>query len=529
MGRLKIRKKNYDKKLIWNKVRHYIDFVILVCCLVVTFNIHPVNNNPDTEDTQEKEKMIYIFHDFAGNEYIMNGPLHGSADSWDYLFDDEVPGDLKWEEKKYTNTVSLSGLAIPESKTTGNNTNKTDNQVSLKDNQVSLEDIMKDLWVDDQDSWYHNANNDKLVVELEDLPYNQNPNEPYYIIIEETWSDNSKMTIEKIDSSEDVQLLSAKIFTFTSDGWVVPILVYWDELNLNKWNDKPIAYIDDSGSIYGWNSGNNKWNWNKWFTWWITIIDDYADCMTPWWYKITHWDSVLAYQQMDNAPNICNIERRFCRDGKLSWTYTQQWCSINKNYTYEKRWESGTTSQNGDSKSDSSKSNTTPDVVQNPDGSVKVNRPLWTGSFVFDQPSQSYTEYHVSDNVRIDEWIEQTTRPHRDCTAPWGEKVKHGNFVQAFKHANWFADAPCEMQIRLCTMWDLMWTFTESTCKTRDASFIDWVNWYPNWDKSSNEKIEWIKKQIKNEQADYEKARKNAKRSTNVDELDKLLYILDKN
>jgi hypothetical protein len=42
------------------------------------------------------------------------------------------------------------------------------------------------------------------------------------------------MTIEKIDSSEDVQLLSAKIFTFTSDGWVVPILVYWDELNLNK-------------------------------------------------------------------------------------------------------------------------------------------------------------------------------------------------------------------------------------------------------------------------------------------------------
>ena len=39
--------------------------------------------------------------------------------------------------------------------------------------------------------------------------------------------------------------------------------------------------------------------------------------------------------------------------------------------------------------------------------------------------------------------------------------------------------------------------------------------------------MEWIKKQIENEQADYEKARKNAKRSTKVDELDKLLYILD--
>ena len=529
MGRLKIRKNNSERKLIWNKVRHYIDFVILVCCLVVTFNIHPVNNDSVNDDIQEKQKMIYIFHDFAGNEYIMNDPIHGSSDSWDYLFDDEVPSELKWEEKPFTDSVSLKDLTPPEKKQTSNDTwNNANDQWWVKNNQVSLKDIMNDLWVDDQDSWRHNVDNNKLVIDIQDSTPSSD-DEPYYIVTEETWSDNSKMTIEKIDNSEDEQLLSAKSFTFTSDGWVVPILVYRNELNLNKSNEQPIAYIDNSGSIYGWTSGTNKWNWNNWSSWWITIIDDYADCMTPWWYKISHWDSVLAYQQMDNAPNICNIERRFCRNGKLSWTYTQQWCSINKNYTYEKRWEADTTSQNDSSKSDSSKSNTTPNVVQNPDWSVKVNNPLWTGSFVFDQPSQTYTDYYTTDNVRIDEWIEQTKRPYWDCTAPWWEKVEHGNFVQAFKHANWFADAPCEMQIRLCTMWDLMGTYTESTCKTWDASFIDWVNGYPYWDKSSNEKIEWIKRQIENEQADYEKARKSAKRSTKVDELDKLLYILDEN
>ena len=60
MGRLKIRKKNTEKKLIGNKVRHYIDFVILVCCLVVTFNIHPVNENVSDDSNVEKQKW-FIF------------------------------------------------------------------------------------------------------------------------------------------------------------------------------------------------------------------------------------------------------------------------------------------------------------------------------------------------------------------------------------------------------------------------------------------------------------------------------------
>jgi hypothetical protein len=244
--------------------------------------------------------------------------------------------------------------------------------------------------------------------------------------------------------------------------------------------------------------------------------------MTPWWYKIKHGDSVLAYKQIDNAPDICNIERRFCWKWKLSWTYTQQWCSIRKNYTYEQRNSLNTTETTDNGFKWSTR--------QNSDGSVTVkSNEIWW-DFVFERPNNIYTDYRETDNIRAEgQWIEQTSRPYPDCTAPRWEKVKHWQFIQAFKHANWFSDAPCEAQIRLCSMWELMWTYTESTCKTRDTSFIDRVNGSPSRSTYSKEKIEWIKKQIKNEQDYYENIRKNVPRSTNSDALDKILYILDKN
>ena len=524
MGKLRVKKNTKERKLIWAKLRHCIDFVILVCCLVVTFNIHPANKNVDNDMTTEKQIMIYIFHDYQGNQYILNDTIHGSADSRDYLFEDEVPDEIKLEEKDFTGSVSLRNLSTDNNKITNNNVWNSGEQTSVKNNQVSLKDMMEDLWVNNDDSWSHNIDDNQMVIDVQNSSWDISIDEPYYIVTEEVKdNNNSKLIIEKVEDTENITPLKARTFTFTSDWWIVPILVYRDELNLNKQSNTPIAYIDNSGSTYGWNS----WNWNrdKKTSWsGVTIIEEYANCMTPWWYKIDHWDSVLAYQQMDNAPNICNIERRFCRNGKLSWTYTQQWCSVNENYTYEK-W--GEAIINNDNSKNTWKEW---DLTQNPDWSVKVNKPLWTWSFVFDRPSQTSTpDYYVSDNYKIDEEVEQTKRPHRDCTAPRGEKVKHGQFVQAFKHANWFADAPCEMQIRLCSMWNLMWTYTESTCKTWEAYFIDWVNWYPNWDKSSKEKIEWIKEQIKNEQIDYENTRKNAKRSTKTDQLDKILYILDEN
>lgn len=490
-------KKAKEKKIIWSKVRFYIDFIILACCLVITFNFHPINiqNTSDTTDTNEKTKMLYIFHDYEWNEFVLNDTIHWSANSWDYLFEDDVPDSLKGESE---NSVSLSGK------------NQEENNNKVKDNQVSIDDIIVDLWINDPK---YNEEDNTVVINLSSGV--QENTEIEYTIKEEKVDDAPVLIIEKIDneSNSDNSLLSAQTFSFTTDGWLLPTLIPRDEIQFNNSISPSISYIDGS-----WHIISGSWtNYNKSDKdeWSVTILDDYKDCMTPWWYKIVHWDSVLAYKQLDNAPDICNIERRYCWNWKLSGTYTQQWCSINKGYTYEQWWEAEVVK-----KVEEPKKWTT----QNDDWTVNVKSPETTWSFVFDRPSQAHTEYYYSDNIRPkDPEIEQSQRPHWDCTAPWWEKIEHGTFVQAFKHSNWFSDAPCQAQLRLCTNGNLMWTYTESTCKTRDTSFIDWINWSPTRETYSKEKLERVKKLIKAEK-NYNK---EYSRFTNSEELDKILNILD--
>ena len=547
MGKLKI-KKTKERKLVWMKFRHYIDFLILICCTIIAFNIHPSNNMGNENIPSNKKTMIYIFHDYEWNEYVMNDNIHGSYSSWDYLFEDEVPNSLKWDEEEFTNSVSLGDL-IDSQEWESFTEEDIDNDVLVKDNQVSLNEIISELWYEYQNTveseWNSTKtnNSDPLVISIWDGgSYNENSyivkenslsNEDSSLIIERVNSDNvssigewnndvevlnseslnswSKTNKLETDADNDDSLI-AKSFSSIEKDRILPILLSRNDLFYN--NETP-SNIDISVSEWDVYSNNQAYSTSG-----ITIIDSYADCMTPWWYKIHHWDSVLAYKQMDNAPDICNIERRFCWKWKLSWTYTQQWCSINKNYTYEQWGYSNTSQQNN--------SSFKWETRQNNDWSVTVkNNEIWW-TFVFDRPNNVYTDFNKTDNIRSEEpWIEQTSRQYPDCTAPRWEKVKHWQFVQAFKHANWFSDAPCEAQIRLCSMWELMWTYTEPTCKTRDTSFIDRINGSPTRDTYSKEKIERVKKQIKNEKIYYEDSRKDAARSTNSEALDRILYILD--
>ena len=50
--------------------------------------------------------MIYIFHDYAGNQYILNESAHGSASSREYLFNEDIPEEIKSDDK--TPQVDLS-------------------------------------------------------------------------------------------------------------------------------------------------------------------------------------------------------------------------------------------------------------------------------------------------------------------------------------------------------------------------------------------------------------------------------------
>ena len=541
MSWLKV-KKTKEKKIIWTKFRSYIDFVILACCFVIALNIHP-NTTNNENNPSEIHTMTYIFHDYEWNEHIMNDHAHGASNTRDYLFEDEVPEELKWEEKEIKDSISLGDL-INNQESDHNNTYKD----NVKDNQISFEDIMSDLWEDYQNTDLSESDTDNetnsLIINVLDNESTNNENDDYYIITEENLSwDSSSLIIEKIDNNENElvyeklevennenevinekweekknetiktndnendNLLRAKVFTFVEEGWILPTLVPRNDLFFNK-NDDAIDHTDNSSG------SQDKEPW-------IKIIEDYADCMTPWWYKIVHWDSVLAYKQMDNTPGICHIERRFCWKWKLSGTYTQQWCSVNKNYTYEERGVPKTTTTSSDN-----------DFKwwtrENPNWTVTVKKTEIWWSFVFDRPNKIYSDFNESDNIRIESpWVEQTSRSYPDCTAPRWEKVKHGQFIQAFKHENWFSDSPCEAQIRLCSMWELMWIYTESTCKTRDTSFIDRVNGSPSWKTYSEEKLELVKKQMAAEERYYENTRQNGKKSIDSETLNRILYILD--
>ncbi len=549
MNKLRIKKKK-EKNLIWMRFRHYIDFVILICCCIIAFNIHPTNTVKDEATTINKSTMIYVFHDYEWNEYVMNDHVHWAPSTWDYLFDDEIPDNLKWEEKEFTDSVSLGDFVNSQEWESLNEEIVNQNTEQIKDNQISISEIISDLWVEqnskdsgtliisvwkteniDTENLYTvreilSGNNSSLVIERIDTHIDETDikandersehlenNKINTISVDTTITWNHE---EEVNSIEDDGLPIAKSFTSIEKNRILPVLTPRNDLFFD-YNDKTVTYSNNFGT--SWNNYLNNKNSNSSG---ITVINTYASCMTPWWYKIKHGDSVLAYKQIDNAPDICNIERRFCWKWKLSWTYTQQWCSIRKNYTYEQRNSLNTTETTDNGFKWSTR--------QNSDGSVTVkSNEIWW-DFVFERPNNIYTDYRETDNIRAEgQWIEQTSRPYPDCTAPRWEKVKHWQFIQAFKHANWFSDAPCEAQIRLCSMWELMWTYTESTCKTRDTSFIDRVNGSPSRSTYSKEKIEWIKKQIKNEQDYYENIRKNVPRSTNSDALDKILYILDKN
>ena len=60
-------------------------------------------------------------------------------------------------------------------------------------------------------------------------------------------------------------------------------------------------------------------------------IFEEKSCMTPWGYEIDHGASVLAYEQRADAPHICNLQRRTCKNGKLSGSFTQSSCDESLN------------------------------------------------------------------------------------------------------------------------------------------------------------------------------------------------------
>lgn len=210
----------------------------------------------------------------------------------------------------------------------------------------------------------------------------------------------------------------------------------------------------------------------------IVIEDEIPDdqdqlkvCITPWWEYVANWDFVLAYEQRKDVDNLCNVQRRFCYDWILDWTYIQKSCKENTLYSYVK-----------------------------PDAISYTQKPVDT--FVQpNQPSLSWANFDTHWKIdwttnSIDVWglpgsgrpvdivsTSQTSLSNTVCITPWWEKIKNWQFVKAYKSSIGLIDLPCEVELRMCVGWNLKGYYENRTCTFKKMTYRDYLS--ENYDLDS--------------------------------------------
>lgn len=204
-------------------------------------------------------------------------------------------------------------------------------------------------------------------------------------------------------------------------------------------------------------------------------------CMTPWGYEIEHWASVLAYEQRSDAPNICNLQRRICKNGKLSGKFIQASCDENLKGNI-KHLSHITTNTEKAITTDEFIQPSKPPKNENADfnlhGQLAPNdKPhiiSWPLTWAF---SQEANEVPLQQN------------PRKFCEAPRWEKVQAGHFVKAYRFQNGFTDIPCKVQLRLCVDGELEGAYYYPSCQPWETSYEDFLNGYMDWEEPSPQRL----------------------------------------
>jgi hypothetical protein len=216
--------------------------------------------------------------------------------------------------------------------------------------------------------------------------------------------------------------------------------------------------------------GTNSWNTlpNVDYVW----TDDewhhtYKSCVTPWNMVVQHWEYVLAYQQRTDVPDVCNVQKRVCRDGVLNGTYTQWYCNEKVDYKYTK-----VQVKEYNKKSESELIQ--PQKYAKYDGAEydkywKVNGSWNTPTTIWDNEIKSWA-------IKQDKTVHLNEKTHLNCTAPRWDIVIHGQFVKAYASPLWFTDDGCKVELRLCLDWELQWNYAYSKCKYTNISYSDYID-----------------------------------------------------
>lgn len=222
------------------------------------------------------------------------------------------------------------------------------------------------------------------------------------------------------------------------------------------------------------------------------LVFEERACMTPWWYELEHGQSVLAYQQRADSINVCNIERRVCKNGKLSWSYNQQSCdeTLWNNWTVNgsSNWWYWTVTRLAYTTYNSQKSD---ELRQPPEAAINDDKQ-------FDVHGQLITSQ--KDPILQKMWNHEALSPEKEevaqerslggvCKTPWWEKVQPGQFVKAYRFQNGFTDIPCQVQLRTCVDWKLEWMYQFSHCDSWETSYEDFLYGYMDNEQPSPQRL----------------------------------------
>lgn len=220
------------------------------------------------------------------------------------------------------------------------------------------------------------------------------------------------------------------------------------------------------------------------------------DCETPRWIKLKHNESILAYQQRSDVPDICNVQRRTCNDWTLDWSFTQPSCNEKIVYTYN--------NSNNISKEAGSNTVSYTKKVVTPRNDVSKNELIQTPKYTKNEWAKFDTNWKIQkwsespktnwnpNDPEREMWdynsLEQKNKAHFNCISPRWEVVQHGQFIRAYDFPFWFTNASCNIELRLCVDWELKWSYAYEDCQYLDVTYEEYHN---ITEIEAEEKIYW--------------------------------------
>ncbi len=187
------------------------------------------------------------------------------------------------------------------------------------------------------------------------------------------------------------------------------------------------------------------------------------DCTTPRGEIVKNQDFILGYKQRKDVNTICDVQKRVCMSGTLWGTFIQDSCSEDVIYNYNK---APVISYN---------QKVLNEYIQ-PTDPVNAWAEFNTQGQVGPQEKATNTRGTTNSPVITKPGINETPLPiKKGCTTHRGQKIKHGQFIKAYKVTRGFKDLPCNVEIRACVNGTMKGTFTNAKCTYYDTTSTEYI------------------------------------------------------